>query len=118
LDEKRKEDKQIAINTFRDETFAVLVIRDNGPGLPTEDKSKLFDPFFSTKNSGEGMGLGLAIVKRYVDKYSGSVTASNHADGGAQFNIRFPLALKETGRRGETGKLARWEKKKIRDEAQ
>lgn len=98
LDEKKKEDKKIEINTFMEETFAVLVIRDNGPGLPTEDKSKLFDPFFSTKNSGEGMGLGLAIVKRYIDKYGGSVTAANHADGGAQFKIKFPLALKETGR--------------------
>jgi len=98
LDEKKKEDKKIEINTFMEDTFAVLVIRDNGPGLPTEDKSKLFDPFFSTKNSGEGMGLGLAIVKRYIDKYGGRVTAANHADGGAQFKIKFPLALKETGR--------------------
>jgi C4-dicarboxylate-specific signal transduction histidine kinase len=98
LDEKKKEEKKIEINTFMEETFAVLVIRDNGPGLPTEDKSKLFDPFFSTKNSGEGMGLGLAIVKRYIDKYGGRVTAANHAGGGAQFKIKFPLALKETGR--------------------
>lgn len=98
LDEKRKEDKKITINTFIDETFAVLVIRDNGPGLPTEDKRKLFDPFFSTRNNGEGMGLGLAIVKRYIDKYGGRVTAANHSDGGAQFIIKFPLALKETGK--------------------
>ncbi len=111
LDEKRKEDKKITINTFMDETFAVLVIRDNGPGLPTEDKSKLFDPFFSTKNSGEGMGLGLAIVKRYIDKYGGKVTAGNHASGGAQFIIKFPLALKESGGRVEARKMGSKEDK-------
>jgi signal transduction histidine kinase len=97
LDAKKIKDKKIEINTFMEETFALLEIRDNGPGLPTEDKSKLFDPFFSTKNSGESMGLGLAIVKRYIDKYGGKVTAANHAGGGAQFIIKFPLALKETG---------------------
>jgi signal transduction histidine kinase len=102
LDEKKKEDRKIEINTFIEDTFAVLVIRDNGPGLPTEDKSKLFDPFFSTKNSGEGMGLGLAIVKRYIDKYGGRINAANHAEGGAQFTIKFPLALKEKARRTET----------------
>jgi signal transduction histidine kinase len=102
LDEKKKEDRKIEISTFIEDTFAVLVIRDNGPGLPTEDKSKLFDPFFSTKNSGEGMGLGLAIVKRYIDKYGGRINAANHAEGGAQFTIKFPLALKEKVRRTES----------------
>lgn len=111
LDEKNKEEKKIEINTFMEETFAVLVIRDNGPGLPTEDKSKLFDPFFSTKNSGEGMGLGLAIVKRYIDKYGGRITAANHADGGAQFIIKFPLALDESGRRVEGRKMGSKENK-------
>jgi signal transduction histidine kinase len=114
LDEEKKKDKKIEITTFVDEAFVEVVVRDNGPGLPTEDKSKLFDPFFSTRNNGEGMGLGLAIVKRYVDKYSGSVTAVNHADGGAQFNIKFPLALKETGSRVGAGKSDRWKVKKIR----
>lgn len=97
LDAKKKEDRKIEINTFKEETFALLVIRDNGPGLPTEDKSKLFEPFFSTKSSGESMGLGLAIVKRYIDKYGGKVTAANHVGGGAQFIIKFPLALNEMG---------------------
>jgi signal transduction histidine kinase len=95
LDEKKKKGKKIEINSFVDKIFAILVIRDNGPGLPTVDKSKLFDPFFSTKNSGESMGLGLAIVKRYIDKYKGSITATNTVEGGAQFSIKFPLTLQE-----------------------
>jgi C4-dicarboxylate-specific signal transduction histidine kinase len=101
LDEKREKDKKIEITTFVDESFAVVVVRDNGPGLPTEDHNKLFDPFFSTHNNGEGMGLGLAIVKRYVDKYGGSVTAANHTEGGARFTLKFPLALTGRGTRSK-----------------
>ncbi|MCP5054083.1 MAG: hypothetical protein GY940_43345, partial [bacterium] len=68
LDEEKKKDKRIHIKTKAttnaNESFAVLIVRDNGPGLPTVDTDKLFDPFFSTQIDGEGMGLGLAIVKR------------------------------------------------------
>lgn len=96
LDEKKKKDKKIEIVTSRDDdkTCAVLIIKDNGPGLPTEDPEKLFDPFFSTHNSGEGMGLGLAIVKRYIDRYNGTIEARNNEDTGAVFTIKFPLTEK------------------------
>ncbi|UCH98224.1 MAG: GHKL domain-containing protein [Candidatus Aminicenantes bacterium] len=106
LDEMKDKDKKIEISTYNSENFAILVIRDNGPGLPTEDADKLFDPFFSTHNSGEGMGLGLAIVKRYIDKYQGTITADNPAQGGARFTLKFPLAVKnEDGKKREDGKM-------------
>ena len=70
----------------------VLEIEDNGPGLPSVDIDKLFDPFFSTNNSGEGMGLGLAIVKRYIDTYNGVIEARNNPDSGAVFTIKFPVS--------------------------
>jgi signal transduction histidine kinase len=93
LDEKEEWDKKIEIATSKDnkKKYAVLIIKDNGPGLPTEDPEKLFDPFFSTHNSGEGMGLGLAIVKRYIDRYNGKIEARNNNDTGATFKITFPL---------------------------
>lgn len=96
LDEKKEKDKKIEITTSRDskKKKAVLIIKDNGPGLPTEDPEKLFDPFFSTHNSGEGMGLGLAIVKRYIDRYNGTIEARNNNDTGATFTLTFPLTEK------------------------
>jgi len=96
LEAKNKRDKKIEIVTSRDDKkkCAVLIITDNGPGLPTEDPEKLFDPFFSTNNSGEGMGLGLAIVKRYIDRYNGTISARNNEDAGATFTITFPLTGK------------------------
>jgi signal transduction histidine kinase len=101
LDERKKIHKIIEINTFVEGKDAVLVVRDNGPGLPTEDSEKLFDPFFSTRNSGEGMGLGLAIVKRYIERYKGSITASNCPDGGARFTIKLPLASTKLDKKAE-----------------
>lgn len=88
--------KIIEIQTYSENNHAVLVLRDNGPGLPTLDTDKLFDPFFSTNNGGEGMGLGLAIVKRYIDRYKGEIQAGNHENSGALFTIKFPLVTPET----------------------
>jgi signal transduction histidine kinase len=94
LDEKDASNKEITVTTQRQDQWVVLEIEDNGPGLPEVDVNKLFDPFFSTDTSGEGMGLGLAIVKRYIDKYNGTIKVRNQPEGGAVFTIKFPIADK------------------------
>jgi signal transduction histidine kinase len=91
LDETAKDDKLIQLTTASVNGFATLTIQDNGTGLPADNIDRLFNPFFSTKNSGEGMGLGLAIVKNYIDKYNGNITVNNNQKGGATFIIRFPI---------------------------
>ncbi len=97
LDETSREGKAITISTSRDNGRVCLQFADNGPGLPTTDADKLFDPFFSTHNSGGGggMGLGLAIVKRYIDKYGGTIEVHNQEENGAVFTIHFPVCEKE-----------------------
>ncbi len=100
LEEQGRQNREIRIMTRKQEQWVELVIEDNGPGLPIEDPQKLFDPFFSTHRSGEGMGLGLAIVKRYVDFYNGFIEARNKADAGAVFTIKFPF-LEDTGEKNE-----------------
>lgn len=96
LDEhKNNRNKQIAIRTFSQNGNVVLTVADNGPGLPDVEPEKLFDPFFSTHNSGEGMGLGLAIVKRHIDRYNGIIDVGNKEDGGAVFTIKFPSTAGE-----------------------
>lgn len=69
---------------------AVLMFEDTGVGLPDEIQ-RVFEPFFTTKPPGEGTGLGLAICRDFItDKYRGTITAKNRAEGGAQFVIRIP----------------------------
>ncbi len=68
-----------------DVTLAVI---DSGPGLPDQDVERLFNPFFTTKQS--GMGLGLSISRSIVGAYGGLLTASAAAQGGAEFRVVLP----------------------------
>lgn len=68
-------------------------IHDSGPGIADEDLDRIFDSFFSTKSA--GMGIGLAICKSIVTSHGGSIIASNHPEGGAQFEFTLPAPLPE-----------------------
>ncbi|MCW5873582.1 MAG: PAS domain S-box protein [Anaerolineales bacterium] len=67
-----------------------IIVSDNGPGIPEEIRSRIFEPFFSTKGS-EGSGLGLAIIKRLVMAHKGEITVDSFP-GGTMFKIRLPKA--------------------------
>jgi nitrogen-specific signal transduction histidine kinase len=66
-----------------------LAVSDNGPGIPEQDLSKVFLPFYTTKS--EGTGLGLAVVQKVAMQHGGTIEARNHADGGAEFILWLPL---------------------------
>ena len=69
----------------------MLRLADAGPGIPADFRSRIFEPFFSTKE--RGTGLGLAIVHRILEQHRGSITAEAGADGsGTVMTIRLPLA--------------------------
>ena len=68
---------------------ATLTVRDNGHGI--EDLENLFEPFYTTKTSGEGVGLGLAISSGIVTDLGGRLTARNADQGGAVFEMHLPI---------------------------
>lgn len=70
-----------------------LTIRDNGPGI--EDLDALFEPFYTTKQPGDGVGLGLAISSGIVNDLGGRLTARNAAGGGAVFELQLPILSPE-----------------------
>lgn len=72
---------------------ATLTVRDNGPGI--EDKDQLFEPFYTTKQPGEGVGLGLAISSGIVNDLGGRLTARNGQAGGAVFEMQLPILSEE-----------------------
>ncbi|GLC91344.1 two-component sensor histidine kinase [Cupriavidus sp. TA19] len=72
-----------------------LTVRDNGAGLSEEAFARLFEPFFTTKPAGQGLGLGLTLSAGILNENSGSLSASNHPDGGACFTLVLPLAPHE-----------------------
>jgi signal transduction histidine kinase len=71
---------------------ALVFVADTGPGVPHEDRDKVFEPFYTTKAPGKGTGLGLAIVAREVHEMGGVVWVDDAREGGAAFKIFLPEA--------------------------
>lgn len=72
---------------------ATLTVRDNGHGI--KDLDELFEPFYTTKQPGEGVGLGLAISSGIVTDLGGRLTARNAEGGGAVFEMQLPIYLED-----------------------
>ena len=74
---------------------AILIVEDNGIGIPEAELEHIFERFYrvdkARSREAGGTGLGLAIVRETVEKYGGTVTASNRPQGGARFTVNFPL---------------------------
>jgi signal transduction histidine kinase len=69
----------------------VATVRDTGDGIPPDSLSRIFEPFYTTKEVGKGTGLGLAIVYGIVQEHGGHISAANHPDGGAVFRVELPI---------------------------
>jgi len=65
---------------------------DTGPGIPPEQLSRLFTPFFTTKKEGQGTGLGLFVVKRLVEQNDGIISVKSQPGAGATFTVEFPVS--------------------------
>jgi two-component system sensor kinase FixL len=81
-------DATVHISTGFDESGVFVSVRDNGPGIPEEMKSRLFEAFATSKPG--GLGLGLAISHGIIRRFDGSLTGENYPEGGAIFRIRLP----------------------------
>jgi two-component system sensor histidine kinase HydH len=67
----------------------LITVTDTGIGIAPEHRSRIFEPYFTTK--AKGSGLGLAITRRIVEAHGGTVTVTNKADGGCRFLISLPI---------------------------
>jgi two-component system NtrC family sensor kinase len=77
-------------------------VRDNGAGIPPEVKEKLFQPFFTTKPTGEGTGLGLSISYDIVaQQHGGTITVDSREGEFTEFTVRLPRS-----RQGATSRMA------------
>lgn len=74
-----------------DETITEISIEDSGTGLPEEIMQKLFAPFFTTKD--DGNGLGLAVAWKLMRAHGGEIIAENRDDGGARFTLALPVKI-------------------------
>ncbi|NLX14904.1 MAG: PAS domain S-box protein [Phycisphaerales bacterium] len=71
-------------------SWACIKVSDNGRGIPAEIRSRIFEPFFSTKPRDKGTGLGLAVVHGIVEDHEGSMHVDSHVNSGTTFTIYLP----------------------------
>ena len=83
---------RITLRTRHDAGDVIIEVEDNGPGVPADTRSHIWDPFWTTKDEGEGTGLGLAVVHAIVIEHGGSVSVSDAVTSGACFEVRMPIA--------------------------
>ena len=82
----------IWLKAFQDSDHSFLIVRDNGEGIPPENLQKIFDPFFTSKDVGEGMGLGLSISYRIMQQHGGRIEVQSEPGVYSEFTLRFPRA--------------------------
>ena len=86
----RERKPRIGVRTWSEGHTIMLEISDNGPGIPPELRSRIWDPFFTTKPEGEGTGLGLPMVHGIVTSYDGTIELDTEVGGGTRFTISLP----------------------------
>jgi len=77
--------------THEKEGFAVIEIRDSGPGIDEELKKRIFEPYFSTKRKGNNAGIGLYLVKKAVSEHGGFIEIESAQEKGTAFIIYLPI---------------------------
>lgn len=70
----------------------LIIIKDNGPGIPDAIKDKIFQPFFTTKPTGKGTGLGLSLAYDIVKAHGGELMVESKEGEGSVFNIQLPIS--------------------------
>jgi len=80
----------IQLKSGSDTNEVLVIIWDNGAGIPLVDYERIFQPFYTTRSPHERLGLGLYICKQIVEDLNGALNVARHKGGGAQFTVRLP----------------------------
>jgi signal transduction histidine kinase len=85
----QQEIKSISVSVSKSKDNVLIVVKDNGIGIKEEDLNRIFEPKFTTKNS--GMGLGLSIIKNIIENYKGNITFETQYGQGTIFRVGLPI---------------------------
>lgn len=83
----------LTIVTRAEGDAAVVEVADTGSGIPADQLSRIYDPFYTTKAIGKGTGLGLSITYGIVQEHGGTITCESEVGQGTRFTLRLPLAV-------------------------
>ncbi len=76
--------------------YVHLLVRDSGVGIDEHNLARIFDPYFTTKGTGEGSGMGLAVVIGIVKSHDGMITVKSRPGKGTEFHVYFPAISEKT----------------------
>jgi signal transduction histidine kinase len=82
---------QVTLTTLSAEKAITIVVHDNGNGIPEEIKEKIFQPFFTTKPTGQGTGLGLSMAYDIIKAHEGTLVVESTEGEGSAFIISLPI---------------------------
>jgi PAS domain S-box-containing protein len=85
---------RIWIRTVGEGEHVVIEVADNGPGVPPQDRERVFDPFLTTKDVGEGSGLGLFVCRNIISGWGGTISVDERPGGGARFRVVLSAATR------------------------
>jgi two-component system, cell cycle sensor histidine kinase and response regulator CckA len=102
--------KEIALSTDQGQdrdlppgSYALITVADTGPGMDRETQARIFDPYFTTKEMGEGSGMGLAIVHGIVKSHKGAIRVRSGPAKGSFFEVLLPILPIKTTDAEESG---------------
>ena len=95
---------EVSISTRLEQDSVLVEISDTGAGIPEDQLSRIYDPFFTTKPVGEGTGLGLSISYGIIERHGGTIAVVSEIGLGTTFTVRIPIRAFGSGRRLETTK--------------
>ena len=78
---------------WRGQGEVLVSVKDDGSGIPEHIREKIFQPFFTTKPTGQGTGLGLSLSYDIVKAHGGEIQVETEESGGSTFNIRLPMGF-------------------------
>ncbi|RTY96062.1 ATP-binding protein [Flavobacterium sp. GT3R68] len=84
-----QEEKSILVRVKKEQNNVLIVVKDNGIGMEEQNLHRIFEPKFTTKNS--GMGLGLGIIKNIIENYKGTITFDTEFGTGTTFTVSLPI---------------------------
>lgn len=92
IENTEEQERHISLRAEADTSHCIITIQDNGPGIPPEVESRLFDAFVTSKEQGKGTGLGLWVTRSLLKKAGGGIVMRNREGGGAEAVMILPLA--------------------------